>query len=54
MQFDGVIFPGQGTQFLGMGKDFVDLYLEAKQIFHIAHEALDLNLYQICQEDEAN
>ena len=31
MQYDGVIFPGQGTQYLGMGKDFVELYEETKK-----------------------
>ncbi|MGD0465358.1 MAG: ACP S-malonyltransferase [Gammaproteobacteria bacterium] len=52
MQFDGVIFPGQGTQYLGMGKDFVELYEDAKQIFNIANDTLNINLYEICQNDE--
>ncbi len=52
MQYDGVIFPGQGTQYLGMGKDFVELYEEAKKIFSIANDTLNINLYDICQTDE--
>ena len=52
MQFDGIVFPGQGTQYLGMGKDFVELYDDAKKIFSIANNALGIDLYEICQNDE--
>ncbi len=52
MQFDGVVFPGQGTQFLGMGEDFVNQYDDAKQVFKIAKDALGFDLYKICQSDE--
>lgn len=53
MQFDGVIFPGQGTQRLGMGKDFYELYLESQHIFDIANKTLGFDVYEICQQEEA-
>lgn len=52
MHFDSVVFPGQGTQYLGMGGDFCELYPEAKKVFEIASNALDLDLYNICQNNE--
>jgi len=52
MQFDGVVFPGQGIQHLGMGKDFKELYTEAKDIFQIASDALNFDVYEICQNNE--
>ncbi len=52
MSFDGVVFAGQGTQNLGMGKDFVELYPEAKEIFQIAYNELAFDVYDICQNDE--
>lgn len=53
MHFDGVIFPGQGSQYLGMGKDFTDHYEHARTIFNLANNTLDFNLYEICQKDES-
>jgi len=52
MQFDGVIFPGQGTQHLGMGKDFYELYSDAQHIFDTATNTLNFNVYETCQNDE--
>lgn len=52
MQFDSVVFPGQGIQHLGMGKDFNDLYPEAKNIFEIASDTLNFDLYDVCQNNE--
>lgn len=52
MQFDGIIFPGQGTQHLGMGKDFYELYLDAQHIFDIANKTLGFDVYDTCQNDE--
>ncbi|MES2345116.1 MAG: ACP S-malonyltransferase [Chlamydiota bacterium] len=34
------IFPGQGAQFVGMGKDFFDLFPSAKHVFQEADEVL--------------
>ena len=30
------IFPGQGAQYAGMGKDFYDTYSEAKAVYQLA------------------
>jgi len=35
-----LIFPGQGAQFVGMGKDFYDNYPEAKEVFEKADQIL--------------
>jgi [acyl-carrier-protein] S-malonyltransferase len=34
------LFPGQGAQFVGMGKDFFDLFSTAKHVFQEADEVL--------------
>ncbi len=38
------VFPGQGAQFPGMGKDLYDKYDEAKNLFHLADEILGFKL----------
>ena len=44
------LFPGQGSQKIGMGKDFFENSSEAKEIFEIAEETLKTNLRKICFE----
>ena len=39
-----VIFPGQGSQFVGMGKDFYDKYSLVKDLFKEADEVLGYSL----------
>ena len=34
------IFPGQGSQYVGMGKDFYDTYEEAKKVYQLAGEEI--------------
>ena len=49
------IFPGQGSQYPGMGKDLADAFPAARRIFEEADEALGLKLSDICfsgSEDE--
>lgn len=47
------IFPGQGSQYVGMGKDFYDSYEEVRELFRLANEVTGLNLEEICfTEDE--
>ncbi len=42
------IYPGQGAQKVGMGADFYETYSAARAIFDEAHEALDIDLKDIC------
>ena len=45
-----LIFPGQGSQAVGMGKDLAEKYPEARQAFEEADEALGYKLSQLCFE----
>ncbi len=45
-----VIFPGQGSQIVGMGKEFYDKYEIVKNLFKEADEALDFNLTKLVLE----
>ena len=45
------IFPGQGSQYVGMGKDFYDTYSEAKEVFALAGEASGLDMEKLCFEE---
>jgi [acyl-carrier-protein] S-malonyltransferase len=42
------IFPGQGAQFPGMGKDLFDNFSVARQVFAEANEALGFDLSGLC------
>lgn len=44
------VFPGQGSQFPGMGKTLADTFPEAKQVFDEADEALGFRLSLLCFE----
>lgn len=47
------LFPGQGAQYVGMGKDFYEQFDICKQVYDVAGEASGLDLPQICfQENE--
>ena len=41
------VFPGQGAQFVGMGKDLYENSNEAKELFEKANEILDFNITEI-------
>src|SRR4029077_6064888 len=45
-----LIFPGQGSQLGGMGKDLADKYPAARHTFEEADEALGYKLSQVCFE----
>ena len=45
------IFPGQGAQKCGMGKDFYEKSEIAKEIFDEASEALGINMKELCFEE---
>lgn len=46
------IFPGQGAQYVGMGKELANTYPEAMAIFDRANEALGFDMKQLCFEGE--
>ena len=45
------VFPGQGAQKVGMGKEFYDGFPVAKEIFDKASEAVGLDLKALCFEE---
>ena len=44
------VFPGQGAQFVGMGKDFYDNFEVAKKLFDEADDALGYSIKKMCFE----
>ncbi len=46
----GLLFPGQGAQYMGMGKDFSEKFKSAKQIFERGNQVLGFDLTKICFE----
>ena len=44
------LFPGQGSQFAGMGKSLADSYPEAARVFEQANAALGFDLAKLCFE----
>jgi [acyl-carrier-protein] S-malonyltransferase len=46
----GLLFPGQGSQRVGMGKDLYDSYPAAKEVFEEANEAVGFDLAHLCFE----
>ena len=45
-----VIFPGQGSQLVGMGKEFFEKYSLVKKLFQEADDTLDISLSKIILE----
>ncbi len=46
-----LVFPGQGSQYAEMGRDFYENYPTAKEIFERANEALNFDLTKVIFED---
>lgn len=48
---DGVlVFPGQGSQYVGMGKGLYESCVEARKIFDAAHEYLGFSIFELTSE----
>lgn len=41
------VFPGQGSQFVGMGKDLADSFASAREVFQEVDSTLNQNLFQL-------
>lgn len=50
------LFPGQGTQCVGMGKDFAEQSKEASEVFDIASKVSGLDIKELCftENDKLN
>src|SRR5690348_4165660 len=44
------VFPGQASQYAGMGLDLYEKHPEAKEVFDIADEALGFSISSLCFE----
>ena len=44
------VFPGQGSQFIGMGKDLAEAFPDARETFDEVNEALGQDLYKLMTE----
>ncbi|MHB8843510.1 MAG: ACP S-malonyltransferase [Nitrospirota bacterium] len=42
------IFPGQGSQYVGMAKEFIENFAESKEVFDLASATLGYDLAQLC------
>ncbi|MBQ9123638.1 MAG: ACP S-malonyltransferase [Lachnospiraceae bacterium] len=47
----GFIFPGQGAQYVGMGKDFYEQIPVSKQMFELASKASGVDVERICFQE---
>ncbi|HEV2439174.1 MAG TPA: ACP S-malonyltransferase [bacterium] len=44
------VFPGQGAQYAGMGRELAERFPEAREVFRRASDAAGLDLYRLCVE----
>ena len=46
------MFPGQGSQYIGMGKEFYDTMPNAKAVIDLASEQTGLDIPALCFEEK--
>lgn len=44
----GLLFPGYGSQYVGMGKDFYDSYRSVQELFEQAGDCTGINFVKLC------
>ena len=49
-----IVFPGQGSQFIGMSKDFYDNFKTAKQTFNLIEDISKIKISEIIFKDTSN
>ena len=45
-----IVFPGQGSQKIGMGKELFETFVEAKHVFEEVNDAINFDLTKIMWE----
>lgn len=48
------VFPGQGAQYIGMGKDFYENFPVSKEIYQLASKASGVDVEKLCFEENEN
>lgn len=47
------VFPGQGSQKIGMGKDIAENFASARAVFEEVNDALSFDLYKLMTEGDS-
>ena len=53
MGLTAVVFPGQGAQSVGMGRDVFDAVARSRAVFERANDVLGFDLARVCFEGPA-
>lgn len=53
MQKTAFMFPGQGSQYVGMGKDFYEQYEVSRKIYQEASDIIEMDIAKLCFEENS-